>query len=99
MSIVRSYTVRIYRCDICGWQDEWNLDWSSYGSVEMSETCPKDIPTMCSKKCRLEFEARMADGRIRLPKLKNHGYYSVVLRPKFGYPLEPKPVSADGDKA
>ena len=76
---------RIWKCDICGKEDFWDENWSWYGSYAHVETCPDDIPTVCSDKCMNELLYKIKHNFIKLPFLKNQGYYMEVRGERKGY--------------
>lgn len=74
-----------YRCDVCGAEDFWQSSWGRITSIAHDEACPDDMPTACGEACRRELDARIKDGRVRLPKLAiTPGYFEVVA-PRYGY--------------
>lgn len=86
MTVAERYPARAkYRCDICGAEDFWQPTWNRMSSVAHDEACPDDVPTVCGDKCKAELEKRLADGRIRLPKLQVTPGYFKVVRPRHGY--------------
>lgn len=76
-----------YKCDICGKIEPWGKTWRRYSSILYDETCPDDMPHVCSEKCRKILDQKMATGEIKLPKLYNrHGQiHASVKRGKRGY--------------
>lgn len=74
-----------YRCDVCGKEDFWGPDWWRYGSIAHEETCPNDMPHMCSEACKTEGLRRIKRGEWKLPVVAIHGYTSYVVRQKRGY--------------
>ena len=64
---------RVWKCDQCGKRDTWQDGWRSFGSIAMMEVCPEDVPTTCSDKCKLAFQAGMLEGEIEVPTVKLRG--------------------------
>ena len=79
--------IRIYKCDVCGKEEKWNKNWEWYGSYAHSDTCPKDVPTVCSVQCRIVLDEKIRNKEIELPKLSkkdNSIFYEKTSRRK-GY--------------
>lgn len=76
-----------YTCDGCGKIGHWDQQWSSFGSLAMEETCPDDMPTVCSDKCREILKKKIESGEIRLPvlRLAPSGHYWIVSKKRVGY--------------
>ncbi len=87
MTIAYRLKRKKYLCDICGKVDFWDENWSWYGSIAMEEICIDDIPTACSKTCKQELDARISDGRIKLPQIKFSKDYPLgrVTAKRKGY--------------
>ena len=74
-----------YRCDACGAEDFWQTSWVRITSMALDEACPDEVPAACCEACRRELKARIADGRIALPKLAlTPGGFDVAV-PRRGY--------------
>ncbi|MBL4761511.1 MAG: hypothetical protein JKY93_02290 [Gammaproteobacteria bacterium] len=75
-----------YKCDICGKVDFWSDGWPGYGSINLEETCPWDIPTACSDKCGEEMMLKIKTNEFILPTLSSVSPYGCdVKTPRKGY--------------
>lgn len=74
-----------HQCDQCGKIEPWDENWRRYSSVRHDETCPELMPELCSEACRVLFSERISSGKVQLPKLHNHQYYSSVACAGKGY--------------
>lgn len=85
--ITKQGKVNIYECDGCGKQSFWTEEWQSYSSIALEETCPKDIPTVCSEECKGKFKERLKSGEIVLPILERekNGIHRTVIQERKGY--------------
>lgn len=76
---------KLYRCEVCHKVEWWTDEWRWFGSLLDQENNPLDIPTLCSEKCQVEFEARMKAKLVQLPThKKRYGQY-YVDRERVGY--------------
>jgi hypothetical protein len=74
-----------WTCDACGKVDFWGDDWANYGSIAHEETCPQDMISTCSDKCREVATKKIESGEWELPQLKAFAGGFHVLSQRKGY--------------
>lgn len=74
-----------YRCDICGFVGIWSDSWKRWSSLALDETCPNEVPTVCSEPCAAELKGRLESGLFKLPKLRGDAGGFKVTKPRQGY--------------
>lgn len=75
-----------WKCDICKKVALWDDDWSTFSSIAMQEELPAtEIPTVCSDVCRKVFEEKLANGRIKVRKVRLRGYDAKITGERVGY--------------
>jgi len=74
-----------WTCDACGKVDFWDGNWRNYGSIAHEETCPQDMISTCSDKCREVATKKIESGEWELPKLRAGAGGSSIVAPRKGY--------------
>ena len=77
--------VRVWRCDACGREGRWDSHWRQYSSILMEETCPDDIPTMCSSDCVSAWKKLMREGKVSVPRIAKQGLRLNIKQERKGY--------------
>jgi hypothetical protein len=81
--------MRLWKCTVCGRINLWGPTWDAYSSILIDDECPRLRVITCSAVCKSEAEARISDGRWKLPEVIPHGY-SVRIKSHKGYRAQPE---------
>jgi hypothetical protein len=73
---------KVYTCTVCGKEGFWDKNWSFYGSVVHTESCPKDLIYYCSKGCHKTAIEKVKNKEWGLPVINRYGF--IVMERK-GY--------------
>jgi hypothetical protein len=85
MTILKGPLRRRWTCDVCGKTEYWDENWSRYSSISHDETCPNDVPCMCSETCRKIGDEKLKNGEWVLPVLRADPGGFRVNHPRRGY--------------